>query len=113
MLLATLSSGFLVAWLRQPSERNWIGYIAVSVLAGYAHFYALLLVAAHWLVFRWQPDARRRRAQMGRFRRNRADLHLAGIPPALDAYLATVVTPTLEAQKSVPLPGGEVRSRVP
>jgi len=50
---------------------------------------------------------------MGRFRRNRADLHLAGIPPALDAYLATVVTPTLEAQKSVPLPGGEVRSRVP
>jgi len=34
------------------------------------------------------------------FRRYRADLHLAGIPPALDAYLATVVTPTLEAQKA-------------
>jgi len=47
------------------------------------------------------------------FRRYRADRHLAGIAPALDAYLATVVTPTLEAQKSVPLPGGEVRSGVP
>jgi mannosyltransferase len=53
VLLATLSSGFLISWVRQPSRRNRIGYIVVSVLAVYAHFYALLLVMAHWLVFRW------------------------------------------------------------
>jgi mannosyltransferase len=52
-LLATLSSGFLIAWVRQPSRRNRVGYIVVSVLAVYAHFYALLLVVVHWLVFRW------------------------------------------------------------
>lgn len=66
VLLATLSSGFLVAWLREPTRRNRLGYILVSILAVYAHFYALLLVAAHWLVFRWlgnpgnnthEPDA--------------------------------------------------------
>jgi mannosyltransferase len=53
MLLATLSSGFLIAWLRAPSRRNRMGYVLVSILAVYAHFYALLLVATHWLVFRW------------------------------------------------------------
>jgi mannosyltransferase len=53
MLLATLSSGFLIAWLRAPSRRNRMVYVLVSILAVYAHFYALLLVAAHWLVFRW------------------------------------------------------------
>ena len=53
VLLATLSSGFLIAWVRQPSRRTQIGYILASILAVYAHFYALLLVAAHWVVFRW------------------------------------------------------------
>jgi mannosyltransferase len=50
MLLATLSSGFLVAWMREPSRRYRLGYIVVSILAVYAHFYALLLLVAHWLV---------------------------------------------------------------
>jgi len=49
LLLTTLSSGLLVAWLRTPSERNWLGYVLVSSLAVYAHLYALLLLAAHWL----------------------------------------------------------------
>jgi mannosyltransferase len=49
LLLATLSSGFLVAWLREPTRANWFGYVVASALAVYAHFYALLLVAAHWL----------------------------------------------------------------
>jgi len=49
LLLATLSSGFLVAWLREPTRANWLGYVVASALAVYAHFYALLLVAAHWL----------------------------------------------------------------
>jgi mannosyltransferase len=53
VLLATLSSGFLVTWLRRPDGRNWRGYVLASVLAVYAHFYALLLVAAQWLALRW------------------------------------------------------------
>jgi mannosyltransferase len=53
LLLATLSSGFLIALLRAPTRRNRIGYILVSVLAVYAHLYALLLLAAHWLALRW------------------------------------------------------------
>jgi hypothetical protein len=52
-LLATLSSAFLIAWMREPSRRRRIAYIVVSILAVYAHFYALLLVLVHWLVFRW------------------------------------------------------------
>src|SRR5271167_3499281 len=53
LLLATLSSGFLIAFLREPLRRNWLGYVLVSILAVYAHFYALLLLAAHWLTLRW------------------------------------------------------------
>jgi mannosyltransferase len=61
MFLATLSSGFLIAWLRgtgnlrsqfgTPNQnlRRW-GYVVTSVLAVYAHFYALLLIAVHWIV---------------------------------------------------------------
>jgi len=61
-LLATLSSGFLISWLRQTradlrsqsatsrfeSLRRW-GYIIASILAVYTHFYALLLLAVHWI----------------------------------------------------------------
>jgi mannosyltransferase len=52
VLLATLSSGFFVAWLREPKRSRRIVYIAVSILAIYAHFYALMLVAAEWVAFR-------------------------------------------------------------
>jgi mannosyltransferase len=52
LLLATLSSGFLIAFVREPVRRNRIGYALVSILAVYAHFYALLLLAAHWLALR-------------------------------------------------------------
>jgi mannosyltransferase len=54
VLLATLSSGFFVEclWAREPSERNRWGYVLTSVLAVYAHLYALLLVAAQWLSVR-------------------------------------------------------------
>jgi mannosyltransferase len=54
LLLATLSSGFLVAFLREPTRRHWVGYVVVSILAVYAHFYALLLLAVHWLALRWR-----------------------------------------------------------
>ena len=50
LLLATLSSGFLIAFLRDSKSRYRKYYVAVSALAAYAHFYALLLVAAQWLV---------------------------------------------------------------
>src|SRR5690242_1424995 len=53
LLLATLSSCFLMAWLREPSRRHRSAYILASVLAVYAHFYALLLIAAQWLGLRW------------------------------------------------------------
>lgn len=52
LLLATVSSGFFVAWMREPSRRNRLGYIVASVLAVYAHFYALLLLASQWLAWR-------------------------------------------------------------
>jgi len=52
VLLATASSGLLVAWLAEPTRRRLRGYIAASVLAAYSHFYALLLIAAHWLALK-------------------------------------------------------------
>lgn len=52
VLLATLSSGFFVSWLRDPRSRNRISYVVVSVLAIYTHFYALLLVLAQWIVLK-------------------------------------------------------------
>jgi mannosyltransferase len=52
LLLAVLSSGFLIAWLRNPARRNLFGYVLFSILAVYSHFYALLLIAAHWIVIR-------------------------------------------------------------
>lgn len=53
LFLATLSSGFLIAVVREPGRRNRIGYVLISIMAVYAHFYALLLLAAHWLSLRW------------------------------------------------------------
>src|SRR5260370_178113 len=56
LLLATRSSGFFVEWLQKPSRRNRWGYILASALAAYAHLYALLVVAAHWLSVRGEPE---------------------------------------------------------
>jgi len=58
VLLATLSSGFLIRWLREPVRSRRTGYVLASILAVYAHFYAILLVAAHWVALRWlgRPD---------------------------------------------------------
>jgi hypothetical protein len=52
VLLAVLSSGFLVADLRQPTRLHRLGYILASILAVYVHFYALLLLATQWLTLR-------------------------------------------------------------
>lgn len=70
LLLATLSSGFLIAFLQEPRRRNWLGYTLFSILAVYAHFYALLLVAPHGLALRGlsgtDESSRQRPAQLGR-----------------------------------------------
>jgi mannosyltransferase len=60
VLLATLSSGLLVAALRDLSQRNRRGYVFASVLAVYTHLYAVLLVAAHWLSVRGRDGTRER-----------------------------------------------------
>jgi mannosyltransferase len=52
VLLATLSSCLLIGWLRQPDRNHWHGFVLASILAVYAHFYALLLLAAQWLALR-------------------------------------------------------------
>lgn len=52
LLLATLSSAFLVAYLRESTRRYRLGYILVSVLAVYSHLYALLMILTHWLAAR-------------------------------------------------------------
>jgi 4-amino-4-deoxy-L-arabinose transferase-like glycosyltransferase len=57
VLLATLSSGFLIAYLKEPTRRNRVGYIVCSILAVYAHFYALLLIMIHWLALRWRSKS--------------------------------------------------------
>jgi len=53
LLLTTLASGFFVAYLHRATKFHRIGYILTSLLACYAHFYALLLIAAQWLAVRW------------------------------------------------------------
>jgi mannosyltransferase len=60
VLLTILSSGWLIASLRNPSRNNYAGYIVSSVLAVYAHFYALLLLLVQWCIVRWvgTPSAR-------------------------------------------------------
>ena len=52
VLLATLSSGFLVAYVRDPSRTHRRLYILCSIMAVYAHLYALLLLAAQALALR-------------------------------------------------------------
>jgi mannosyltransferase len=54
LLLATVASGWFVAYVRQSSRWNRRAYVLTSILAVYAHFYALLLIACHWLSLRGQ-----------------------------------------------------------
>ena len=53
VLLGTLSSASLIALIRNPSRGNRVTYIATSILAVYAHFYALLLLLVQWCVLRY------------------------------------------------------------
>lgn len=105
VLLATLSSGFFVACLREPSRRNHRGYVLSSVLAAYAHFYALLLVAAQWLSLRGlekkqRPDRELRAAILPLPRRVWIWIGLAVLP-----LLAFVGKTGAGAIRWIPRPG--------
>ena len=89
LLLATLSSGFLIACLRanDPDLRSqfvtsssealpWWGYVVTSVLAVYAHFYALLLVVAQWIAVRSILPPHE---ELGRSRRMRRTWRVIGL----------------------------------
>jgi len=56
-LLGTLSSAFLVAFLQNPTDAKHRAYLLTSILAVYAHFYALLLIVAQWLALLCVGDA--------------------------------------------------------
>jgi mannosyltransferase len=56
VFLGTLSSAFFLEGLACPSRRNRLGHILASVLAVYAHFYAVLLLMAQWLSLRFLDD---------------------------------------------------------
>jgi len=48
-LLVILASLAFVHAIERPTSRNWTLYTLMSVLAVYAHFFAVLVLAAHWL----------------------------------------------------------------
>jgi mannosyltransferase len=58
VLLVTVSSLYFVRGMEQPSRKNWCGYVLASVLAIYAHIFAVLVVAAQLasLVFLRRQD---------------------------------------------------------
>jgi mannosyltransferase len=55
VLLVTLSSWLFVKCVESPGVRNWLLYGAVSVLAVYVHFFALLVLMAHWVSLLFLP----------------------------------------------------------
>lgn len=93
MLLATLSSGFLIAWLRDVSPdlrsqsatsnsqaRRLRWYILTTVLAVYAHLYAILLIVGHWIVVSRIPRPEGDQARLPNVRRAWKIIGLAVFP---------------------------------
>lgn len=69
VLLTALSSGFLISWLRLPNNRHKrLGYILTMILAAYAHFYALIMLAVHWMIVRWWKSPQRDQLQTKQIR---------------------------------------------
>ena len=52
VLLVIVSSYFFVSGIESGRRRDWNWYIAASSLAIYAHFFAVLVVVAHWVALR-------------------------------------------------------------
>lgn len=57
VLLVILSSYFFVSAIESGRRRDWNWYVALSALAVYAHFYAVLAMVAHWVTLRWLADS--------------------------------------------------------
>jgi hypothetical protein len=55
MLLSALSGFFLVRLLQEDDRWSWVGWVLVSALLGYAHFFGALVLAAEGLALlvRW------------------------------------------------------------
>ncbi len=58
LFLCVLSSLYLLQCLENPSRRNRVAYVLISVLAVYAHFFAGLLVLTQWLSLCFQDRQR-------------------------------------------------------
>jgi mannosyltransferase len=90
MLLATLSSGFLIAWvsldLRSQSAtsssqaRLLRGYTLATVLAVYAHLYAILLIVGHWILVSRIPKLEGNHQSLPNIRRAWKIIGLAVLP---------------------------------
>jgi len=52
VFLVTLATWFLVRAVQDGRRRDWNWYVACGALAAYAHFYAVLAIAAHWVSLR-------------------------------------------------------------
>jgi mannosyltransferase len=55
ILLVTLASLFFVRGLQDPSWGNWMAYPLFAAAAVYAHFFALLVIAAHAVALLFAP----------------------------------------------------------
>jgi mannosyltransferase len=77
--LVTLSSWFFVREIERPSRGNRAGYVVASVLAVYAHYFALYVLAAHALTL----VALRRRSALTREWLSVAAAILASCVPAI------------------------------
>ena len=66
VLLAILSSGFLISSLHTRERSPGRGYILSSVLAVYTHVYAVLLIVAHWLTLRYAGEPSNQAADQGK-----------------------------------------------
>lgn len=58
LFLVTLSTYLLIRALEDPARRWWIGYVAVSALAVYAHFFSIFVLTAHVGALAFFPRAR-------------------------------------------------------
>jgi mannosyltransferase len=65
VLLAVLSTLFFVRSLRQPSRKNWTGYVVLSALMVYAQVFGYFVLLSQWLSLWWAKGRTDRRVSWG------------------------------------------------
>jgi mannosyltransferase len=65
VLLSVLSTLFFVRSLRQPSKKNWTGYVLLSTLMVYAQVFGYFVLLSQWLSLLWAKDRTDRKAFLG------------------------------------------------